>query len=118
VKEDGPRLGDVGVLARFKPSDDFRLSVQSGQSLGLPENLCPPMPVMPAIVGGRFAAVDAALPVCAGFAARLRRVWSASEAAGSRGLSHLNADPPLLGSTMVGACIPNPASPAASSHLT
>ena len=29
-----------------------------------------------------------------------------------------NADPPLLGSTMVGACIPNPANPAASSHLT
>jgi hypothetical protein len=27
VKEDGPRLGDVGVPARFKSSDDFRLSV-------------------------------------------------------------------------------------------
>jgi hypothetical protein len=27
-------------------------------------------------------------------------------------------DPALLGSTMVGACIPNPANPAASSHLT
>jgi hypothetical protein len=57
----------------------------SGQSLGLPENLSPPMPVMPAIVGGRCAVVDAALPVCAVFAARLRRVWSASEAAGSKG---------------------------------
>ena len=39
----------------------------SGQSLGLPENLSPPMPVMPAIVGGRCAAVDAALPEFAGF---------------------------------------------------
>ena len=29
-----------------------------------------------------------------------------------------NADPPLLGLTMVGACIPNPANPAAFSHLT
>ncbi len=29
-----------------------------------------------------------------------------------------NADPPLLGLTMVGACIPNPANPAALSHLT
>jgi hypothetical protein len=37
----------------------------SGQSLGLPENLSPPMPVMPAIVVGRYADVDAALPVCA-----------------------------------------------------
>ena len=69
----------------------------SGQSLGLPENLSPPMPVMPAIVGGRFAAVDAALPVCAVFAARLQRVWSASEAAGSRGSSHLERRPSSLG---------------------
>jgi hypothetical protein len=57
----------------------------SGQSLVLPENLSPPMPVMSAIVGGRFAVVDAALPVCAVFAARLQRVWSGSEAAGSQG---------------------------------
>ncbi len=27
MKEDGPGLGDVGVPARFKPSDDFCLSV-------------------------------------------------------------------------------------------
>jgi hypothetical protein len=69
----------------------------SGQSPGLPENFSPPMPVMPDIVGGRCEVVNAALPVCAVCAARLRRVWSASEAAGSRGSSHLERRPSSLG---------------------
>ena len=91
----------------------------SGQSLGLPENLSPQMPVMPAIVGGRCAAVDAALPVFAGFCRVPPESLVCQRSGRVPGLIiTYNADPPLLGSTMVGACIPNPANPAASSHLT
>jgi len=51
----------------FCKNNKRRIIIVSGQSLGLPENLSLPMPVMPAIVGGRCAAVDAALAVFAGF---------------------------------------------------
>jgi hypothetical protein len=113
VKEDDPRLGDVGVPRRFKPSDDFRRSV--GPVTRLTREL---------VSSDARDARHRGRPVrgCRCRATGVRGFCRAppepAKRQGPVARPTYNADPPLLGSTMVGACIPNPANPAASGHLS